>query len=226
MIYDPKEQWYPEFVKLKSMLKNPGDIDEIKSTLIYLHSQLHSSEIYSAEQTYYDMISEQICEENFRICPRKTNMTIAWDIWHITRIEDITTSILLCRDGQVFDGFKDKLNTAVTDTGNAMSDEEVFALSDELPIKELLLYRTAVGRKTKGFIESLTADELKRTFPDEDVQRIKAEGGVTEQTEGLMYYWGKKNVSGIITMPMTKHQIMHLNDCTKIVEWYNKKNAK
>lgn len=225
MNYDPKAQWYPEFVKLQEMLKKPDNISDVIGTLSYLHSQLHSSEIYDSERTYYDEISVQICKENFSICPRKTNMTIAWDIWHITRIEDLTVSILLCRDDQVFDSYKDKLGTSVADTGNAMTDEEVFSLGKELSISELLAYRKAVGRKTKGFIEKLTLDELKRTFPEADVQRIKSEGGVTEQTEGLMYYWGKKNVSGIITMPMTKHQIMHLNDCMKIIDWYNKRHA-
>lgn len=224
MAYNAKEQWYPEFVRLQQMLKKPQDINEIKSVLAYLHGQLHSSGVYCAGRTYYDEISEQICKENFSVCPSKTNMTAAWDIWHITRIEDLTTSILLCRGRQVFEDFKGKLNTSVTDTGNAMSDEEIFALSEELSIDGLLEYRNEVGRKTKGFIESLTLEELQRTFPETDVQRISSEGGVTEQTEGLMYYWGKKNVSGIITMPMTKHQIMHLNDCRKIIEWYNKRN--
>lgn len=222
MNYDPKTQWYPEFIKLQEMLKKPDNISDVISTLSYLHSQLHSSEVYDSERTYYDEISGQICKENFSICPRKTNMTIAWDIWHITRIEDLTVSILLCRDGQVFDSYKDKLGTSVADTGNAMTDEEVFSLGEELSLSELLAYRKAVGRKTKGFIEKLTPDELKRTFPEADVQRIKSEGGVIGQTEELMYYWGKKNVSGIITMPMTKHQIMHLNDCMKIIDWYKK----
>lgn len=223
MAYNAKEQWYPEFVRLQEMLKKPENINEIKNILVYLHSQLHSSDVYGAGHTYYDEVSEQICKENFSVCPRKTNMTIAWDLWHITRIEDLTTSILLCGCSQVFDGYKDRLNASVSDTGNAMTDDEIFALGDELSIDGLLEYRKAVGRKTKGFIEGLTLEELKRTFPENDVQRIKSEGGVTEQTEGLMYYWGRKNVSGIITMPMTKHQIMHLNDCQKIIEWYNKR---
>ena len=223
MNYIPKEQWFPDFIQLQGMLKKPDNIDDIKSVISKLHSQLHSSEVYKSGQTYYDEISRQICKDNFLICPRKTNMTIAWDLWHITRIEDLTSSILLCKDKQVFDDYKDKLGTSVTDTGNAMTDEEIFALGAELSIDELLSYRKAVGEKTKKFIEKLTIDELKRTFPEKDIQRIKSEGGVTEQTIELMNYWGKKNVSGIILMPMTKHQIMHLNDCTKIIEWYNKK---
>ena len=224
MTYDAKELWYPKFKELQAALKKPKDISEIKAMVLYLHSQLHSSDVYDlSEETYYDEIIADVNKENFNICPTVKNMTVAWDLWHITRIEDLTTSILLCRNKQVFDDFRDDLKTTFIDTGNNMNDEEIFTLGEELSLENLLLYRRSVGIKTKEFIESLTLEELSRKFPKSDVIRIKTEKGVIPSTEWLMDYWGKKNVSGIITMPMTKHQIMHLNDCLDITLKYNKR---
>lgn len=225
MSYNAKENWYPKFVALQGMLKKPADIIMIKDTLLYLHSQLHNGEIYGIK-SYYDEIIDNVCEDNFNICPTAKNMTVAWNLWHITRIEDLTTSILLCGDKQVFDNFKDKLGTKITDTGNAMIDDEIFSLGDELSLENMLLYRRAVGEKTKAFIENLTLDDLKRRFDKGCEQRIIDEGGVVEESKWLVDFWCRKNVSGIITMPMTKHQIMHLNDCLDIVTKYLKKQSK
>lgn len=199
-------------------------IEEIKSLIFYLHSQLHSCDVYDLkDKTYYNEIITDINENNFNICPTAKNMTIAWDLWHITRIEDLTTSILLCKNKQVFDEFSNSLGTKVTDTGNGMTYEEVFELGKELALDKVLLYRKTVGKKTKKFIESLEIEDLKRKFSEYDIQRIKRENGVIPTTEWLMDYWGNKTVSGIITMPMTKHQIIHLNDCLDIIIRYNKK---
>ena len=78
-------------------------------------------------------------------------------------------------------------------------------------------------KEIREYIELLSIKELSRGFSDNNVLRIKTEKGIIPSTQWLMDYWGKKTVSGIITMPMTKHQIMHLNDCLDITVKYNKK---
>lgn len=227
MTYNSKEQWIPHFKNLQLLLKKSTDIESIKTELLYLHSQLHQKEVHGLESpTYYDEFISDLNQSNFNICPTAKNMTVAWDLWHITRIEDLTTSILLCQDCQVFDGFRYNLGTDVTDTGNAMTDEEIFRLGSELSLENLLRYRKEVGKKTRKFIEKLTIEELSRRFSNEAVCRIKNEGGVIPQTLWLMDYWGKKTVSGIITMPMTKHQILHLNDVRDIILKYKKKQKR
>jgi len=98
----------------------------------------------------------------------------------------------------------------------------VFSLSESLSVKALFAYRENVGRKTKKFFEKLTLDQPSKTFLPSQIIRIKDEGAVIPETEGLMNYWGRKTVSEIITMPLTKHQIIHLNDCKSIVDKYQK----
>ena len=50
------------------------------------------------------------------------------------------------------------------------------------------------------------------------LNRILNEGGVldVEGSRWLLDFWGKKNVAGLILMPVTRHQLVHLNDSMKI----------
>ena len=79
--------------------------------------------------------------------------TIAWALWHIARLEDLTMNLLVSGGEQVWNReWARCLGTAVADTGNAMSDDQIMELSKALRPAELLQYRSAVGRRTwQGF---------------------------------------------------------------------------
>jgi hypothetical protein len=147
--------------------------------------------------------------------PSAKGVTIAWNIWHITRIEDITANILICNGKQVLNGtWLKKLKIAVRDTCNAMTKDEILNLSHSLKMDALHAYRNAVGSRTREIIGGLKAADLKRKMNPESLQCILAEGGITEHKDSvwLLDFWGKKNVAGILLMPITRHQIVHLND--------------
>jgi hypothetical protein len=42
-----------------------------------------------------------------------------------------------------------------------------------------------------------------------------------EKSIWLLDFWGKKDILGLIMMPITRHQTFHLDDCFKIKEKYN-----
>ncbi len=116
------------------------------------------------------------------------------------------------------DDWQTKLNTRISDTGNAMDSSEILKLSSELNIKALIDYRVEVARQTQRVLDSLTPDDLKRKFSKEQSQRIIAEKAVLEQEKSiwLIDFWGKKNVTGILLMPATRHQLVHINACLKL----------
>ena len=94
--------------------------------------------------------------------PTVKDVTIAWNLWYITRIEDITTSILILDESQTFNSeWKKKLNTDFSDTGNTMTDNEIIKLSNSLDFKALLEYRNAVGKRTKELISKISASDMK-----------------------------------------------------------------
>jgi hypothetical protein len=151
--------------------------------------------------------------------------SILWDIWHITRIEDIVSNIIMGYKETVFnDEIQAKLNIKIKDTGNAMTYSEMESLNKNINIKELSGYRVKVGKSTQKIIETLEFTDIKRKVKGEQLEKIKQNGGVTDDPKSiwLLDFWGKKNILGIIMMPITRHQIVHLNDCFKIKQKYNK----
>jgi hypothetical protein len=151
--------------------------------------------------------------------------SILWDIWHITRIEDIVSNIIMGNKETVFnDEIQAKLNIKIKDTGNAMTHSEMELLNKNINIKELNGYRVKVGKSTQKIIESLEFTDMKRKAKKEQIEKIKQNGGVIDDPKSiwLLDFWGKKNILGLIMMPITRHQIVHLNDCFKIKQKYNR----
>jgi hypothetical protein len=218
--------WNPLQAKLKEIILKKDRFEEMQQLLLQMHSLVHSSNVYNGHcVTYMDEVWSDLQDNAFRTMPTVKDDTVAWNIWHITRIEDLTSNILINNQKQVLDeGWLKRLNTTITDTGNAMSDEEIIALSNQINREELYLYRNAVGLRTKEIIEGLKPEDMKRKVAKEGLDRIASEGGVTQQPDAvwLLDFWGKKNVAGIILMPITRHQIVHLNDCRRLKEVMNR----
>ena len=105
-----------------------------------------------------------------------------------------------------------------------MSKEEIVAFSSIVNLDELKQYRNSVGIRTIEIIKNINREDLKRKFTQLQLNRILTEGGLIEHPQSiwLLDFWGKKSVAGIILMPITRHQIVHLNDCNKLKRKSNK----
>ena len=212
--------WNPLQAKLRDLLTKGSDFEQASALLLHMHAMLHEGSVYGQiEPTLMDQVWEDLTPEAFVAMPTADDVTIAWNIWHITRIEDLTANLLIAGGSQVLDSkWLKRLQTGVTDTGNAMTDEKILSFSKEIDAQALHEYRNEVGRRTKGIFERLTEHDLKRKFPKDQVDCIFAQGGVTEHPDSiwLLDFWGRKNVAGILLMPITRHQMGHLNDCLKL----------
>lgn len=204
--------------ELNSMIRKPDKIQQAKDIFLKLHGKLHKSKVSDGTHNEVDELVRDLEDEEYSIMPTSRDETIAWVLWHIARIEDLTMNILIADGNQVFDDrWKTRLNTTVTDTGNALTDEEIICLSKSLNIPELLNYRNEVGRRTREIVQNLLAEDMKRNVSQQGLDRILSEGGITQQEDSiwLLDFWGKKDVAGLLLMPPTRHVIMHLNDCCK-----------
>ena len=215
-------EWNPKQAALKDALAKPERFDEAVRLCLELHGSVHAAEVSCADlPTLFDELWSGLTRIAFETMPTEKDVTIAWNIWHITRIEDLTVNILISDSSQVLnDEWLKKLGAAVSDTGNAMTDDEILDLSHSLDKDELRKYRIAVGKRTREVVSSLSVTDMKRKMKPESVQRILKEGGVTEHNDSiwLLDFWGKKTVAGILLMPITRHQIMHISDSYKLKE--------
>lgn len=146
--------------------------------------------------------------------------TIAYSIWHMARIEDITAHTLIVNDKQVlFKGsHSEEIGSPIITTGNELVGDEIVTFSKGLNIAGLLRYAGDVRASTDELLRDLSFDDTKRGFDDEDRRRIIASRCVSEDENAvwLIDYWCGKDVSGIIRMPFTRHLIMHIEAMMRI----------
>ena len=216
-------EWNIQQKRLKELISKKETFDSAKELYLSMHKYLHFSD---NDDTLMNQLWKNLNTKDFSIMPTAKDVTIAWNIWHITRIEDLTMNILLNNSEQIYNKeWKRKMNVSVNDTGNAMTDDEIMELSRNMNIEVLKEYRKAVGNQSQNILSKLVFEDMKRRVESKNIEKILKEGGVTEHPDSiwLLDFWGRKNVAGIILMPGTRHQIGHLNDCINLKEKIDKK---
>jgi hypothetical protein len=219
-LQETKETWYKKFVSMKENLSKEDSFEIEKKHLLDIHALLHSKQISKqSDDTYYDILWENLDESTCKIISKKET-SIAWNIWHITSIEDMTSHILMAKQDEVFDEeIQKELGVTFKDTGNKMTVSEIEIFNNQINLKVLREYRKKVGKSTQKILAKLSLSDLKRKVAQEDIEKIRAK---QIATPWLLDFWGRKNMMGLITMPLTKHQIVHINDCFNIKAKYKK----
>jgi hypothetical protein len=215
--------WNEKQKKLKILLSSQKTFNEGKPLLLEMHSLLHDKKVYKIKaETIYDNLWVNLNEKTCKIISNKET-SILWNIWHITRIEDLVANIIIGNKEEIFNKDIQKgLNIKIKDTGNIMTHEEMELFDKNINIKALREYRNKVGISTQKIIKTLEYSDMKIKTKKEQMDKIYKNGGVLDGSKWLLDFWGKKNILGLIMMPITRHQIVHLNDCYKIKERYNK----
>lgn len=188
--------------ELNTIIRKLDKLADAKQLFFELHSKLHLSSMTGTEKNDVDYLLNDLVPGEYNIMPTSNDETIAWALWHIARIEDLTMGILVADGNLLFnDEWKRQLNVSISDTGNALSDDEIMELSRQLNSKELISYRNAVGQRTRDIVRSLSANEMKRTVFLHGLESVMHAGGVTsdENSLWLLDFWGKKDVAGFIT---------------------------
>ncbi|MCG8571476.1 MAG: DinB family protein, partial [Spirochaetes bacterium] len=208
---------FNEKLKLfRTQIKSKSDQEKNKAlaTCLELHQLVHAKKVSGyTEITYDDHLWDGLSEEKIRFLPKNDLFSIAWHYWHIARIEDITINILIKDDEQLL--FKDEwygnLGIKARDTGNLMTYQEMTQLTNAISISALREYRIAVGKNTQKIIQQLTIEDLRTKVKQKRLDRLLSEGAVLEEAKSLIEYWGKKTITGLLAMPATRHNLVHLN---------------
>lgn len=217
--------WSEAHKALSQIIRKPEQLARAKKRFLDVHARLNLSEVSGGKPNEADALLLDLAAPEWCAMPTVRDETIAWAIWHIARIEDLTMNILVARQEQVLDARWHKaLGTAITDTGNALSDDEILQFSKTVDFGALLAYRTQVAKTTRAIVAELKPGDMKRKVAPEDVQKIADLGGVTGAVDSrwLLEFWGAKDVAGILLMPPTRHVLLHLNDCAKWKEHLRK----
>ena len=169
----------------------------------------------------------QLTVEDFSAMPYKNatgyhSKTIAYSLWHIFRIEDIVAHTLIADDEQIFfkGDYQRRIHSSIITTANELTGEGIINFSQGLCIDELYAYLEAVDIASTRILESLSYGDIKIKITDE--KRIALENlGVVSHDENahwLIDYWCSKDIRGLIQMPFSRHWIMHVEACIRIMD--------
>jgi hypothetical protein len=219
MIDPQRKQWNQQQQALQKALSPGGDPTRAVEIFLSQHAMLHSAHIsQSGLFSFEDEIWQGLSEEAARCIPPKMDHSIVWIFWHLARIEDATMNLLVAGSPQLLlsQGWLERMKATARDTGNAMSPAEIAELSASIDIAALREYRSAVGGRTRQIVSQLQPHLLKQKVDPVWLQRVMDEGAVVEAARGLIDYWGNRTISGLLLMPPTRHNFIHLNEAERI----------
>lgn len=224
---DRAEAYSLKIDELRRLIKLRKAFEPAMELALEIHAFTHTREVSpGGAPTLCDELLDGLAEEDYSIMPTEKDETIAWHLWHIARIEDLVGNLLIAEQPQIFgEQWRARMQVSVRDTGNAMTDGQIIAFSQQVNKQELIRYRNAVGCQTREILRSLSPHDLKRKPGAASLARLVDEGGLLADPGSLWLkdFWGRHTVAGLILLPLTRHHMMHLPDSLAIKEFIKKK---
>ncbi|MBI9043161.1 MAG: DinB family protein [Anaerolineaceae bacterium] len=214
-----RKEWSKKQKDFRTILLSFSNNQKAIELFMAQHAFLHSSKVSTTvPYSYADAILSDMKEVQWRRIPISEEHSTAWCIWHLARIEDITMNLLIADSSQLFleSDWQDRLNIDRLDAGNAMSYEELHALSTHINIQELQKYRDEVGIRTREIVKKLTTERLKEKVDPVGIERIMDERALVPESRNIADYWSRRNIAGLLLMPPTRHCFVHLNEVLRI----------
>lgn len=210
--------------ELRHKLLSANEYQEACKLFFRQHAMLHSEKMSSTGLfSLEDEVFEDLSDAQARRIPRGSEHSITWNIYHIARIEDVTMNMLIAGTQQVIhrDNWLERMNADIYDTGNMTSIEKVRELSVTIDISALRAYRAAVGRRTREVVKGIQPQDLKTKVDAQRIEDIRKSGAVVAAASDLLDYWSKRNIAGLLLMPATRHNLVHLNESLRLKEKKN-----
>ena len=214
-----RQHWNQQQQLFRQSLESKGDHQETIRLFLGQHAMLHSAEMsHSGAWSFEDEVFDGLSDAQLRSRPAGALHSIAWLMWHIARIEDVTMNLLVAARPQVLDeaDWVEQLHLSRRDVGTSMSDNEVADFSTQVDCAALRAYRIAVGRRTREIAASLQPAELWEPIDPANIHRLMEAGALAEAAYELAQVWSGWKKAGMLTMPATRHSFTHLNESFEV----------
>jgi len=143
---------------------------------------------------YLDPVWERLGEGALRARPAPGLNSIAWNLWHIARVEDVGVNRMVADRGQVLDdeGWLARMGVPDRHQGTGQTADEAAALTDALDLGALRGYVGAVERRTREVVEGLDPAVLDRTLDAPALRHVLLDEGAVLPRAA----WLERNYSG------------------------------
>ena len=209
-----RKYWNKQQQLFRQSLVSKSNHQETIRLFLAQHAMLHSSEMSrKGAWSFEDEVLDGLSDIQLRSRPAGVINSIAWLIWHMARIEDVTMNLLVAGRPQVLDedNWVQQLHLNRRDVGTSMSENEVADFSNQVDCGVLRAYRIAVGRRTREIASSLQPSELSERIDPTNIHRLMVAGALAEAAYELAQVWSGWKKAGMLTMPATRHSFTHLN---------------
>ncbi len=214
-----RQHWAQQQQRLRQALAQKEQHQEAIRLFLSQHAMVHAAVMArSGEWSFEDEVLDGLTEKELRARPASQGNSIAWLLWHMARIEDVTMNVLVAGQPQVLDesAWLSRLRLERRDVGTSMNETEVADFSTLVDVTVLREYRVAVGRRTREVVIALQPAQLRERIDPINVQRLLAEGALAEAAYALAQAWGGWRKAGLLAMPATRHNFTHLNEARRI----------
>ena len=216
---DNRRNWTRQQDLLRKALSSKAHFEQAIPLFFTQHAAVHAVDVYpGAHWSVQDEAISGLPDELFRACPRPGENPIAWLIWHITRIEDLTMNRFVFKQEQVLlrENWGDKLGLTLRDVGTGMDMDEVIDFTSRVNIQALIDYRAAVGQSTREGAARLRAEDLKTLVPTSLVQQFLQDGSINPKGAGLAQFYTGRKKGFFLTRTATSHNFIHLQEAVRV----------
>ena len=164
------------------------------------------------EETIFEYLVSNSSHKQLTEIGKYKGRTTVYNIWHITRIEDITMNSIVMNQSQVFnDEWKKRMHSSIRSTGNELDERGILSFSKDIDFEELICYRNEVTKRSIEIINNLDFNKITTKLSKENYGYLIDTKDVDKSNEWLISYWTGTDVRRIIYTPLLSHHLMHLN---------------
>lgn len=154
-------------------------------------------------------------EDKMRMRPHPAVNSIAWILWHLTRVEDAGLNLFVTEGAQILDkdGWMKSLNLPWRDNGSGMNFSEVDDLSQRIDLQALHDYSMAVRVRTHEIVNEISMMDLDTTISPERAKAIVIDEGLahSDAEELAKWYTGWSKGKCLMNFGLT-HPYQHVGE--------------
>jgi hypothetical protein len=178
-------------------------------------SQLFLQRYDALYNFWLNVVWSDVSEDQMRQRPDPRLNSIAWNLWHLTRVEDAGLNRFVVDRPQVLDdgGWLDRLNVPWRHHGTDMTKPEVDELSQRLDLKAMHGYADAVQARTREIIGDLGQVDLDAVMDEERLRLILFDEGLAHSNPAglLQNYLGWSRGKCLMNFGLT-HGFQHVGE--------------
>lgn len=156
-----------------------------------------------------------VSEDLMRQRPHPRVNSIAWNLWHLTRVEDAALNRFIVDRSQVLDEgqWPERLNIPWRHNGSGMTFAEVDELNQRINLPALHDYSNAVRQRTLEIVGQLTLDSIDAVLTVERLRMILFDEGLTHPNSAdlLEVYTGWTKGKFLMNHALT-HSYQHVGE--------------